>query len=321
MENKKAVGTGMPEIVVIGAAIMDVLARPADEAVFRTGSSPMEDICMSTGGDALNEAVILARMGKKVRLETVLGDDHAGRMIREMCIEEGIAVEPRQIRPEMPTGINVVLIKEDGERSFLTNANGSLRRLKIEHVRMPFPEGAKILSFASIFVFPEIDCRGLKKIFAQAKSQGMTVCADMTKRKLGETVEDIKEALECVDYILPNEEEACLVTGKDTAEEAAERLLEAGVKNVVIKCGARGCLVRNRRECYRVLAKPGVRCIDTTGAGDSFAAGFIYALSKGRTLRECAEYANACGARAVQVLGATGWIQAGASDKPCENGG
>ena len=149
----------------------------------------------------------------------------------------------------------------------------------------------------------------------------MTVCADMTKRKLGETVEDIKEALECVDYILPNEEEACLVTGKDTAEEAAERLLEAGVKNVVIKCGARGCLVRNRRECYRVLAKPGVRCIDTTGAGDSFAAGFIYALSKGRTLRECAEYANACGARAVQVLGATGWIQAGASDKPCENGG
>lgn len=215
----------------------------------------------------------------------------------------------------------MVLIKEGGERSFLTNANGSLRRLKIEDVRMPFPEGAKILSFASIFVFPEIDCRSLTKIFAQAKSQGMMVCADMTKRKHGETVEDIKEALEYVDYILPNEEEACLVTGKDTAEEAAERLLEAGVKNVVIKCGARGCLVRNRRECYRVMAKPGVRCIDTTGAGDSFAAGFIYALSEGRELRECAEYANACGAMAVQVLGATGWIQAGASDKPCENGG
>ena len=141
-------------------------------------------------------------------------------------------------------------------------------------------------------MFPEIDCRSLKKIFAQAKSQGMTVCADMTKRKHGETVEDIKEALEYVDYILPNEEEACLVTGKDTAEEAAECLLEAGVKNVVIKCGARGCLVRNRRECYRVMAKPGVRCIDTTGAGDSFAAGFIYALSEGRNcgmrrIRKC----------------------------------
>ena len=162
----------MPEIVVIGAAIMDVLARPADETVFRTGSSPMEDICMSTGGDAFNEAVILARMGKKVRLETVLGDDHAGRIILEMCMEEGIAVDPRQIRPEISTGINVVLIKEGGERSFLTNANGSLRRLKIEDVRMPFPEGAKILSFASIFVFPEIDCRSLKKIFAQQRARG-----------------------------------------------------------------------------------------------------------------------------------------------------
>lgn len=311
----------MPEIVVIGAAIIDVLARPADEGVFHIGSSPMEDICMSTGGDAFNEAVILARMGKKVCLETVLGDDHAGRMIQQRCIEEGIAIDSRQIRKEMSTGINVVLIKEDGERSFLTNANGSLRKLKLEDIRMPFPEGAKILSFASIFVFPEIDCRCLAQIFAQAKSQGMTVCADMTKRKHGETVEDIKEALEYVDYILPNEEEACLVTGKNTAEEAAERLLEAGVKNVIIKCGARGCLVRNKKERYRVMAKPGVRCIDTTGAGDSFAAGFIYALSEGRTLRECAEYANGCGAMAVQVLGATDWIKADGSDKPCENGG
>ena len=298
----------MSEIVIIGAAIMDVLARPAGEEVFYAGSSPMEDIGMSTGGDAFNEAVILARMGKRVRLETVLGDDHAGRMIQEVCKEEGIEVDARQIRSDMTTGINVVLIGEDGERSFLTNSNGSLRKLTIEDIGMPFPDKARILCFASIFVFPEIGGKELCKIFAQAKSQGMTVCADMTKRKRKETAEDIKEALEYVDYLLPNEEEACLVTGKNSAGEAAECLLKAGVKNVIIKCGARGCLVRNEKECYTVPAKPGIRCIDTTGAGDSFVAGFICALSEGRTLRECAQYANECGAKAVQVLGATRWI-------------
>ena len=98
------------------------------------------------------------------------------------------------------------------------------------------------------------------------------------------------------------------IRDRNSAGEAAECLLKAGVKNVIIKCGARGCLVRNEKECYTVPAKPGIRCIDTTGAGDSFVAGFICALSEGRTLRECAQYANECGAKAVQVLGATRWI-------------
>ncbi len=216
----------------------------------------------------------------------------------------------------------MVLIKEDGERSFLTNANGSLRRLKIEDVRMPFPEGARFLALPASLCFLKIDCRSLKKIFAQAKSQGMTVCADMTKRKHGETVEDIKEALEYVDYILPNEEEACLVTGKDTAEEAAERLLEAGVKNVVIKCGARGCLVKEQKGMLQ---------------GDGEAGGKMHRYHRSRRqslpLGLSTHYRKAgnCGTVPNTQMHAEPWrsrywerpggIQAGASDKPCENGG
>ena len=67
MEKKEA------EIIIIGAAIIDILVRPADEEVFRTGSYPAEDIRMSTGADALNESTILSRMGKRVLLETVIG--------------------------------------------------------------------------------------------------------------------------------------------------------------------------------------------------------------------------------------------------------
>ena len=298
----------MAEIIMIGAAIVDVIARPVSSEVFETASNPMEDICMTTGGDALNEAILLAKMGKDVRLETIIGEDDAGKLVKAKCEEHGLVIEKRQIRKEIPTGINVVLVEENGERSFLTNPNGTLRKLRIEDVRMPFEEEAKILCFASIFVSPDIRTKELVQIFSQAKKQGITVCADMTKRKRGETVEDMKEALSYIDYLFPNEEEACLLTGADCAETAADILLNAGVKNIIIKCGKRGCLVRNAKEKYMVPAKENVCCIDTTGAGDSFAAGFLCALSEGKSLRECAQFANACGARAVAVTGATTWM-------------
>ncbi len=300
--------TGKPEVLVIGAAIIDVLVRPADETVFQTGSYPAEDIRMSAGADALNEATVLARLGKKVGLVTVIGKDQAGDYLLSHCRREGILLEDDCVREGMATGINVVLVGKDGGRSFLTNARGSLRRLSLSDIRLPFPESVKILCFASIFVFPQIGADELLRIFAQAKKQNKIVCADMTKRKKGETLDEMAEAFSYIDYLLPNDEEAMLLTGKDTAFEAARAILEAGVKNVVIKCGRDGALVMNQKEAYMVPAKERVSCVDTTGAGDSFAAGFIFALSNGRTLRECAEYGNECGARAVAVTGATDWL-------------
>lgn len=298
----------MAEIIIIGAAIIDVIARPVSEKIFKTGSCPMDDICMTTGADALNEALILSKMGKNVRLEAVFGDDEAGKLIQDQCRKNHIMIEERQIHREIPTGINVVLVDENGERCFLTNPNGSLRSLRLEDIRMPFEDDAKILCFASIFVFPKIGADELLRIFAQAKRQGITVCADMTKCKYGETLEEMKEVFSYIDYLMPNEEEACLITGQSDTENAAKSFIKAGVKNVIIKCGKRGCLVMNKYESYIVSTKENACCIDTTGAGDSFAAGFICALSEGKSLKECAQFANECGAKAVGVMGATQWL-------------
>lgn len=298
----------MSEIIIIGAAIIDILVRPVSAAVFETGSYAAEDIRMALGADALNEAVILSRMGKSVRLETVIGDDSAGRYIAEQCQKSKIMLEERQIRKDIPTGINVVLVGEDGERSFLTNPAGSLRKLTVGDIRMPFDGDAKILCFASIFVFPEIRTKQLVRIFSQAKAQGITVCADMTKCKNKETVFDMAEAFSYIDYLFANEEEACLLTGEKDRAKAAASLLLAGAEHVIVKCGREGCLVKTEEEEYLVPAIEDAVCIDTTGAGDSFAAGFIYALSEGKNLEQCAQFANECGAKAVGVLGAAEWI-------------
>lgn len=308
-------GTNTPEILIIGAAIIDVLVRPADAGVFEAGSAPAEEICLSVGADALNEATVLSKMGKQVRLETIIGADKAGGYLLNHCRECGIELPADCVKEGLATGVNVVLVDRGGERHFLTNPESTLRKLTVEDIHLPFPENAKIVCFASIFVFPQIGPCEMAEIFRQAKSQGKIVCADMTKRKKNETAEDLSCALKYVDYLLPNDEEAMLLTGKDTVEEAAEELRSAGAGTIAVKCGSRGCyLLEKGKKGLWLPAVEGVECVDTTGAGDSFAAGFIWALSEGRSPSECAAHGNQWGARAVQFTGASDW-----TDQECED--
>ncbi len=310
-----------PEIVIIGAAIIDVLVRPVSEEILQTESSRADDIRMSTGADALNEAVILARMGNRVQLQTVIGQDDGGRYLLGRCREEGIDVPEGCLRENLPTGINVVLVRENGERSFVTSDKGSLRYLSLKDIRMPFPDSARIVCFASMFDFPEINAPELMAIFSQAKAQGKILCVDMSRRKRGETVEELAGALSYVDYLFPNVAEACLLTGlpfpdetdgpalEKTVTEAAERFRQAGVKNCIIKCGAKGCYVKTAQEAFWVPSEESVDPLDTTGAGDSFAAGFLHALLEGRSLKDCARYGNHCGALCVGSMGAATWSE------------
>ena len=127
-----------PEIILVGAAILDVLAYPADERVFQEGSYSCDDVVLSYGGDALNEALVLSAFKKKVELITVLGKDQAGEFILSKCQQQHILLNDKTMRDDLKTGINGVLIKKDGSRHFLTNANGSLRKLTLEDIPMPF---------------------------------------------------------------------------------------------------------------------------------------------------------------------------------------
>ena len=146
----------------------------------------------------------------------------------------------------------------------------------------------------------------LAELFSQAKQKGLLLCADMTKRKNQETVWDMRECLQWLDYIFPNYEEASLLTGRSDWDEIADAFLECGVGHVVIKAGARGCFIKSRTERLWVPACRGVRCVDTTGAGDTFSACFLYALDQGYSLEDCGRFANAGASFCIQQVGAVG---------------
>jgi len=298
----------MCEAIIIGAAIADILLRPVDETVFSKGSCGVDSIRMSVGGDAVNEATVLARLGHEPLLATKLGCDGTADFILAHCEREGVKVHAAR-DAQMDTGINAVLVGPDGERSFITNRNGSLRRLSLQDVLPAFEtEGfaqAKLVCLASMFVSFDLDAAGMEEIFRCAKAAGKIVCADTTKRKNGETVKDVADALRHVDYFFPNLDEARLLTGLDVPDEIADALLAAGVGCVALKLGGRGCLLKSKDARILVPAYPHADCVDTTGAGDNFAAAFIAGLLEGKDLASCGAQANAVASICVEKLGAT----------------
>ena len=293
------------DIAVFGAGIIDIPVIHADRSVFTRHSTPVGYIGMTTGGDALNEATVLANLGHDVRLISCWGCDPAGAFLDTHCARLGIDTRYVRRTDEMDTGVNVVLVDEDGERRFYNNRNSSLRRLRTEDFSPEQLDGVRLLSLASIFVFPLISIEQLAQIAHTARTRGIPVCADFVLPKNGETTRELAPLLRELDYVFANETEAAVITGESDPDRIADVLLAAGSRHVIVKLGAEGCLIASGFVRQRIPACPDTNCVDTTGAGDNFAAGFQHALLAGYSFADCAYFANACASVSVETVGAS----------------
>ena len=168
----------MYDVTVIGPALIDVLAAPFSMEAMARDSRYLDQIRMSFGGDALNESSVLTRLGKKVQLISKVGADEAGRSVLDYLHKNGIDTDSVQVEEGLETAVNIALIAEDGSRKFLMNPHSSLRRLGLEDV-MPVlsqiladSQGAKIVSFASMFISPLFTVEKMKELFAAVKAAG-----------------------------------------------------------------------------------------------------------------------------------------------------
>ena len=189
---------------------------------------------------------------------------------------------------------------------------------------------AEIVSFASMFISPLFTIDGMKELFAAVKAAGKTLVVDMTRPKNGETIDDLRELLPYIDVFVPNDEEISALTGEQDPEKNARLLVEAGVGTAVVKTGGDGCFIgtgwsftgcsftgaetkmRGGNRAVQILhvpAVPGIRCVDTTGAGDTFAAGFIAGLCNGWGAAECARLGCAAASCSIEQIGATDGVR------------
>jgi len=295
----------MNRFSIIGAAHLDALVEGVEEGALRAGSTPAERIRLGFGGDALNEAVTLARLGGAVELISKVGVDDAGDMVLDFCRGAGLPIDRIAREENLSTSMNIVLIDRAGERRFITDPHSSLRALTLTDVLPQVESLAPVVCFASLFVFPHFHAEALATLFSAIKARGCLLAADMTRRKNSEKLADLAQVWPHLDILFANVEEAGLLTESTTVEEMAQEIVEHGVKCVVIKTGARGCYVASERFTGAVPGCVSRACVDTTGAGDNFAAAFLFAHAAGRNAEDCARFANAVASICVEYLGAT----------------
>ena len=292
------------DISIIGAGVIDVLAGAVDEKILTSDIKEMDFIEMSFGGDALNEAVALSRLGKKVQWISNVGNDDAGKKILNFAAENGINISGVKVETGLATSITLVLVEKSGERFFLTNPHASMRKLAEEDIIPHVDEMADIVSFASMFISTTLDIAATERIFKKIKAAGKILAFDMKFPRHGETLQDMAGILSNADYFFPNEDELAALAGETDIYKNISSLLEYGLKCAVVKRGGKGCIIATKNEQIEIPAYPVEKVIDTTGAGDCFAAGFLYALSEGWRLEDCGKFACAVASCSVEEVGA-----------------
>jgi sugar/nucleoside kinase (ribokinase family) len=281
----------MSRISVIGNVNVDLLVWPAAELPPPGTDVPVESIQTRAAGAAGNTALALARLGRIPRLVGCVGDDHYGRFILDELAAAGIEEEVI-VLPGEPTGISIAFEAPERDRSFLTLL-GSLQTFEASMVPPDALEGDYVL-LCGYFSLPSLRGRDTLGLLAKVRAAGGRTLFDCGWDPAGwprETRREIVELLPLVDYFLPNEVEAGYLTGVQDPTAAARALQRISGGWVIVKLGKEGCVAVGVGQEHRVSA-PSVRVADTTGAGDAFNGGLLYALSGGTEVPEALRLAT-----------------------------
>lgn len=300
---------GAFDVICVGNSAVDAPLYPVGPEIFDYDSYPVDRIIPQVGGSGTNVATILARMGLKTKLMTLLGDDMLGDFLVRHCQASGIDTSSILRSKAVDTPLSIGLVRENGERGFVVSRSSGTFFFNAGDVDTSAFDGAKALVFSSIFIMPKFDGPGLRRIFSAARDRGLVVCADMMKSRDGLRLEAIREAMPYVDYFFANREEAAFLTERETEAEMAAVLLEAGVGHVLIKNGGEGCYIRDRETQAQLPAFRNEHLVDTIGAGDNFAAGFVTGLLDGLDFAGAARFANATASISVGAPGSTNGVR------------
>jgi sugar/nucleoside kinase (ribokinase family) len=294
------------DIICVGQALVDCIIKNQNTDSIHRSAGIADSITLSPGGDAFNESVILSRLGHSVRLMCGLGRDSAGSIVSNTLKENGVYTDGVIYSSEHQTPVAALFVDSDGSRKSI---NSPAYKVKFFQPDLSLFKEMKVVSLASIFRPPLNRPETILSICRAAKSAGAMITADTKLTLYGElTLTDLKESLPYIDYIFPNETEAQFYTQKSTYSDMADVFLDYGVKNIIIKTGAKGCFVKNAKECFSIPAYK-LSPIDATGAGDNFAAGFISSILNGSDLRDAIQFATGCAALCVQSIGAVSGVK------------
>lgn len=286
-------------VLVIGDVMTDIIVRPEGPIV--PGSDRRAEIRNRPGGSGANQAVWLGAAGAGVLFAARVGT--SDRAMYENYFRGRGVVPVLAGDPDLPSGVLVTILDPSGERSFLTDRGANLN-LGTDDLPETLLEGVGLVLVSGYSFFaagPRIAVKGLLRA---ARSKGVPVAIDPASTGFLQEVgpQLFLDWVGQAEWLFANESEAELLSGQ--AEfDAQMRVLGEQFSHVVIKRGQFGAALGGRDGVAFSQAAPVVNVVDTTGAGDAFAAGFVAALLRGESVDACLAAGIAGGAKAVQFVG------------------
>lgn len=309
----------MDKIIGMGNALVDVLVRIDDDSLLEKLHLPkgsmqliQEDtlseirkytsgmkIHRSIGGSAGNTVCALAALGANPGFIGKVGQDETGAFFGDTLRQRG--VNALLATCDLPSGIASTFISTDGERTFGTYL-GAAATLRAEDLSRKMFAGYNYL-YIEGYLLQDHDL--MLRAVQLAKEEGLQVCLDMASYNVVEAERDFFDQLivKYVDIVFANESEALAYTGK-TPHEALEEIASK-CSIAVVKTGKEGSLVKKGTEVIQLLSCPVDNVLDTTGAGDFYAAGFMYGLTCGYSLEKCVQISTILATAVIQEVGTT----------------
>ena len=289
----------MSDISVLGIFVADIsFSGPKIPSVGETILGNKYNV--GPGGKGCNQAIAIARLGGKVNFISKIGKDSYGELALNTLKKNNINIENIIQDEKLQTGVAGILVDKNSGKNAINVIVGAPSSLKVSEIekQINLIKSSKIF-LTQLEVPKDVTLHCLKT----AKENGCITILNPAPAS-----EITKEFFSKIDYFTPNETEAEFYTGikitnEKEAKQAAEKLLNLGIKKVIITLGEKGLFYTDGKEEIYLKASS-VKAIDTTGAGDAFNGGLAFGLSKDKPINECLELANKVAGISTTKLGA-----------------
>jgi sugar/nucleoside kinase (ribokinase family) len=288
------------KILIAGELNVDLVLQNPKSFPVLGRETLVEDLSLTVGSASAICASALAKLGDQVTFVGKVGCDSWGDLCLKSLQDLGIDCSSVDRDNSLTTGITVSITWAK-DRALMTYL-GSIAALRASDISNECLRASRHLHVSSFFLQRALR-PGLKSLLARAHENGLTTSVDPGFDPYETWEKDLIDTLNEVDVFLPNEIELAAISGEKNPTEAL-RSLENGRTLTIAKLGADGCIAMDRGEILRVPAFP-VTPLDTTGAGDTFNAGFLHAWLSGSDVRYAMRFGAACGALSTLGLGGT----------------
>ncbi len=291
----------MIEVGCAGILVADTLCGPI-KAIPPAGQILVLDDMLSTvGGCAANVACGLMKQGIETAVTGCVGNDHGAKIVTGELESRGIDCSQIYSSDRCPTSQTVILIVEGEDRRFI-HVFGANAAFSGGQISRDWLTGLKAFYVGGFFAMPSFDCKALADVFKLCRDHGVLTVLDVVVPQGMKEFKGLDHCLPFVDYFLPNDDEAALITGRVDPEEQARHFRDLGVGTTIITLGEKGAIAVQDKDFWQVGVFD-VRIVDPTGCGDAFDAGLISAAIRGADVPQMLTHAAALGGSCAQAVG------------------